>query len=385
MKRTLFVIALLILAGLTGITSSVEASGKGIARSAQGQKLEAIVPLDGLDPVMLVQGKEIQGKEKFSVIRGQFQYLFASEENKALFEKNPTQYEIQLGGTCARMGPAAGGSPDLYTVHNKRIYIFGSANCKELFEAAPEKYLETAPAAAPVAGTPEAVRKGRALIEKAVVAMGGTAKIDAMTSYQSRGATLQNGPDGSREVKTALTIVFPDRIRHEQTIPSFGVVATVVAPGQAFITTPRGTRPMLELQRAEQQKQDKRNAVVILRARKNADFKAVSAGPGKIGETVVEQVAVEFDGVATTLGIDPASGRILSLSFRGRGHDGVIGTIARVFSDFRNVDGLNLPFKMSVSFNGEPDPSQSYTTESITINSKLDPMIFERPDGAARR
>ena len=63
---------------------------------------EAVIPLEGLDPVMLSQGKEVQGNMKYKVIRGQFQYLFASEENKAIFEKDPTRYEIQLEGHCAR-------------------------------------------------------------------------------------------------------------------------------------------------------------------------------------------------------------------------------------------------------------------------------------------
>src|ERR1700741_3624485 len=59
---------------------------------------ETLIPLEGLDPVMLSQGKEVQGDMKYTVTRGQFQYLFASAENKATFEKDPARYEIQLDG-----------------------------------------------------------------------------------------------------------------------------------------------------------------------------------------------------------------------------------------------------------------------------------------------
>ena len=97
--------------------------------------------LEGLDPVLLTQGKEAQGEMNITVTRGQFRYMFANAANKAAFEQDPTRYEVQLNGECARMGAPVQGNPDLYAVHKGRIYIFGSDNCKTLFVAAPEKYL----------------------------------------------------------------------------------------------------------------------------------------------------------------------------------------------------------------------------------------------------
>src|SRR5207247_10731096 len=65
---------------------------------SQSQTEEAVAALEGLDPVMLVQGKEVQGSLKIAVTRGGFQYFFANEEDKATFEKEPAHYEIQLNG-----------------------------------------------------------------------------------------------------------------------------------------------------------------------------------------------------------------------------------------------------------------------------------------------
>src|SRR5215813_11777456 len=100
-----------------------------LAAVATGRAQEAVIPLEGLDPVMLSQGKEVQGDMKYKVTRGKFQYIFASAENKATFEKDPSRYEIQLNGHCARMGSPTGGNADLYFVHKGRIYIFGSEEC----------------------------------------------------------------------------------------------------------------------------------------------------------------------------------------------------------------------------------------------------------------
>ena len=62
----------------------------------RAQNSETVIPLEGLDPVMLSQGKEVQGDMKFKVTRGKFQYLFANAENKATFEKDPARYEISV-------------------------------------------------------------------------------------------------------------------------------------------------------------------------------------------------------------------------------------------------------------------------------------------------
>ena len=84
-----------------------------------------------------------------------------------------------------------------------------------------------------------------------------------------------------------------------------------------------------------------------------------------------------------TLGIDPGTGRILSFAYRGRGNGGVFGQIVQTFSDYRNVGGLTLPFKIVGTFNGEAEPSLTSTIESIVVNDEVSPALFERPKPAA--
>ncbi|HEV8484679.1 MAG TPA: hypothetical protein VGV87_14145 [Blastocatellia bacterium] len=131
MKKPLFALALLILAG-------------ALSQAAQPsviQKSDAVVPLKGLDPVMLAKGKEVKGDDKIAVTRGGFRYLFSSAENKALFEKEPKIYEIQMGGSCPVV-PGAEGDPDRFVVYKERIYIFASDMCVESFKAKPEEFVK---------------------------------------------------------------------------------------------------------------------------------------------------------------------------------------------------------------------------------------------------
>lgn len=99
--------------------------------------------LNGNDPVLLAtQGVEKIGSAKFAVTRGGFTYQFVDAKNKATFEKSPAEYEIQMGGACARMGPGTHGNPSNYAVHAKKIYIFGTDDCREVFLKDPKSFAE---------------------------------------------------------------------------------------------------------------------------------------------------------------------------------------------------------------------------------------------------
>lgn len=368
---------------------SHQASVRALAVMTFTQDAETMIPLEGLDPVLLTQGKEVMGNMKIFVMRGRYQYIFANEENRASFEKNPERYEIQLQSSCARMGPQVGGNPDLYSVYQERIYIFGSGDCKKLFDAAPEKYLEPAPAKVFIA-TPEAVQKGQALIEKAVAAMGGAAKIDGLTSLQEAGVAVALQQQKETEYKLVTTKLFPGYVRQEQERVFGTTAATIIdvySANESFELFKSDARSNLRsispAASRDAMKQNRLTPLEVLRARKQADFKAAFTVSDKVGDTAVEQVAVMFDGISLRLGIEPSSGRIISLAYRGRNRlTGEIGEITRTYSDFRAVDGLTQPFKTIGSFNGQPDPAQSYRIETLTLNAKIDPALFEKPKPA---
>lgn len=359
--QTRIIFGLLILSCLTWPATSASAQNSSPAA-------QTIIPLEGLDPVMLTQGKEVQGDMKYKVTRGQFEYLFANAENKATFEKDPTRYEIQLDGHCARMGAPTTGNPDLYTVYNGRIYIFGSEECQTLFKTTPEKYLEVPPP--PKSRTADMIKRGQELIAKAVDALGGS-KLDQLISFQKQDVR-------ANQIKSMLLLAFPDTLRQETIRPTF-TLASVVSPSDSFFVFNNRSNPMLEGTRRAVVKELNHEVVVLLRARALPDFKAFAAGSYKEGEKSLERVDVELPGFTTTLGIDPSTGRILTQTYHGRGPGGVLGDIAISYSDFRAVEGMSLPFKITATFDGQPFPPQTATIESITINGQIDPANFKRP------
>lgn len=322
---------------------------------------ETVIPLEGLDPVMLSQGKEVQGDMKYKVTRGHFQYIFANPENKATFEKDPSRYEIQLNGHCARMGAPTTGHPDLYFVHNERIYIFGSEECQTLFKAAPEKYLETplSPKSTPTEAT---VKRGQELLAKAIGAFGGESKLDQLRTFQK---TELRG----NQVKTILAMAFPDTLRQETIRPQF-TLTSIITPAESFTVVNNTARPIPEAGRAAIYKDLHRDLIVLFRARTRPAFKAWANG---------DNLVIELPDFTTTLRIDPATGRVVNQTFRGRGPGGVVGQIALDYAEFRTVEGMLLPFKITATFDGQPFPALSATIEDLKINTAIDPSSFKKP------
>ncbi len=232
------------------------------------------------------------------------------------------------------------------------------------------------PEAEAVEVTAEGEQKGRELIAKAVEGLGGAERLAAFKTLRMQAALEAVTPQGSMPIKLKATVALPDRLRQEMTLP-FGTMVQVLNGDSSFAQSPQGSRALDDSQRQQLAKALRRLPLVLLGQRESAGFKAVATGAGEVDGTSVEKVHVELDGEATTLGIDPATGRILSLAYRGTNPMGAPGDLEQRFSDFRDVDGLMLPFASATTFNGEP--MLSGTVESSEVDVEVEDSQFEQP------
>ena len=164
----------------------------------------------------------------------------------------------------------------------------------------------------------------------------------------------------------------------------FGTITNVLSPVESFTVFKNGERANVNLlslsARDDIRRQSELTALEIVRARHRPDFKASYIGAEKRENGTTEQVEVSFDGLYLKLGIDAANGQIISLAYRGRNRsNGEFGDVVKTFANYRNMDGLALPFKTTGTFNGQAEPEQTYTLESIAFNIKPDPAAFEKP------
>ena len=316
---------------------------------------------------------------KITLTTGRLRYYFANEANKATFESDPRRYGIQLDAHCARMGAPTRGNPDLYAVYNNRIYIFGSEDCKKNFVAAPADYVEGEVAApATRSASAEAVQKGVALIERAVTAAGGAARIDTLKSYQETFVNRYKSSQGNDVERRAVWMLLTTGYLRRDNVSPNGTFSLVATPQEGFFMSGTRSSTMPPGQKEELINQFHRRPLTVLLARRSPGFKAAALGAEKVGEVNIERVAVEFNGLAMTIGIDAASGRIVSLAYRGRALDGRVGEITENYSDFREVDGLLLAFRSEIALKGKP--FQSSVVEAISVNKEIPAASFEKPN-----
>ncbi|QDV21901.1 hypothetical protein [Aureliella helgolandensis] len=122
-------------------TTAARIQGSG---TTQGQSQ---VALGGYCPVCVIDMKKwVQGDPRFSVSQDGKTYLFPGEEQRRSFLNNPNKYTPALGGDCTvclvEMGKTMPGSIRFATLHEGRLFLFPSAEQKQMFAKNPAKYAD---------------------------------------------------------------------------------------------------------------------------------------------------------------------------------------------------------------------------------------------------
>lgn len=259
------------------------------------------------------------------------------------------------------VGPAEG--------RDKPLSAFGQVH--QLDISIPE------PAEARAEVTEEGRQRGRELLARAVDALGGPQAVDALETFFVSGVAVQRTPQGEMEVQVSTHYAFPDRFRQELTLP-MGSISMTVSPAASFMVSPQGAVELPGSQKELLIGQFRRSPLALLQARDEPGFEAVALGPEVVNGQELELVQIEHAGLLTSVGIDPETGRLMLVRYRGPGPGGAPGVIDQLYSDFREVEGLAVyPFLIKTMFEGEE--SASFQIEEIEANPDLEPALFERP------
>lgn len=109
---------------------------------------EAQLAIKGYDAVSyFTDGKPTLGKPEFEYEWDEQRYRFASAEHLASFKKNPGQYMPRFGNICAgslAYGLAWDANPELWKIHEGRLYLFGSPDSRDAFVKDPKLMIRAA-------------------------------------------------------------------------------------------------------------------------------------------------------------------------------------------------------------------------------------------------
>jgi YHS domain-containing protein len=114
---------------------------------------------DGADELLMLEGHDavayftqnaaVRGDPAIKLEHRGVVYRFASETNKAEFQRTPEKYTPQFGGYCSNginyaIPWGGGGGPNTWRIYRGKLYVFGGQSSRDQFEIDTEKNLELA-------------------------------------------------------------------------------------------------------------------------------------------------------------------------------------------------------------------------------------------------
>jgi zinc protease len=211
---------------------------------------------------------------------------------------------------------------------------------------------------------------GKALLDKAVAAKGGLAKLQSVKTVRSEGTMIVTDINGPVPFKVVANIEYPDRFRVDADMPG-GKVAQVYAGGRYWIIGPDGKADeMPEEGRPAIKASVQRDTIAVL----------VKAAAGKLVVREVDSDEPALAGLEIS-GPDMAPltlfiNRVNGLIDRAR-YTGPEGVVEERYADYRDVDGIQIPFHTVVRRAGLTSIERDVRT--IRFNVPLPAGIFEKP------
>ena len=108
------------------------------------------IAINGIDPVAyFTQGKPVEGSDAERLTYMGADFLFASAENREMFETNPAKYAPRYGGYCAYAvsnGYTATTDPKAWSIHKDRLYLNYSRAVRALWAVDKDGHIASADA-----------------------------------------------------------------------------------------------------------------------------------------------------------------------------------------------------------------------------------------------
>jgi hypothetical protein len=221
--------------------------------------------------------------------------------------------------------------------------------------------LGAAAAAAQEAGT-----RGWSVLERALQAAGGREKLSAVRDMSFELQSRMVTPLGEMNVASRNQFVFPDTVRQDMTLPA-GRLTIAFSRSEGWQQGPQGVQKIPP---------DQLRRTLAHLARVNILFRPPS-DPAKVrwvsNEAVdgrgCEVIEITSLGDSLRLAVDRESGNVLKRAYRVEGSTGVMTEVEEFLSDFREVDGLRLAFKVREVRDGK------LARESVTSNLRINTGI----------
>jgi zinc protease len=226
------------------------------------------------------------------------------------------------------------------------------------------------------AAQPGGGQTARDVVRRVVEAKGGLARLKGVRTVVAEAKTTFRMEQGALESATKTYIVYPDRFRVDANVAGAEVLQVYNA-GDAWQKDPNGVRDAPAAMKEEFTASVRRDMFPLL----------IAAAEGKLAVTLLPEegqdgrvlrvLEISGEGVAPVRLYVDSSYRVVRQAYSTAGPDGQARQAEELFSDFRSVDGIQVPFTAQVIHDGRQILERTLT--QVTFNTPLDNALFERP------
>ncbi len=215
----------------------------------------------------------------------------------------------------------------------------------------------------------------RALIARAVTAKGGLSLLRSIQTVRAESvATVQS--DGiNTDLPNTTTIRYPAAFRIDAMTPA-GRLIQVFSAGQYWVQDPSGVHDAPESMAALIRASVQRDTVPLLLALNDGK---VSASLTEVAEAGRQMPVLEVSlagSASLTLIFDPITALLVKSKYRMAGPTGEVN-VEEIYSNYRDVNGLKVPFTTEVRRDGAPAVHR--TLRTFEFNVPVDPALFNKP------
>lgn len=224
--------------------------------------------------------------------------------------------------------------------------------------------------------TPETIAKGKDILKKTLAAMGGTKVLEIKDITEVSKMSISMG-QGDMQADITTIMVAPNKLMTQMKMP-FGEMSMAYDGVQGWRKTPQGVQDLPGSQREDIIKEIAGNMFSVLQNFEKPDYSVQFFKEEKTEGKILNVVIVRHAPSNTTMRffIDAQTNFIVKKNARGRSMQGP-ADIEMQFSDYRDVNGVKVPFKTTNLADGKKQ--METIVSSATINSGIKPELFKKP------
>jgi len=222
----------------------------------------------------------------------------------------------------------------------------------------PEPKKETAQA------DPASLEKGKALLQRVQQALGGADKLAAVKDIQYQANVEMQTPGAVMKVKQTNIFLVPSSLRQDLELP-FGKQSVYSDGTTGWMAGMQGMQPLPPQAVKQARAEVFRQIALIVLSDRDPDRTVNYAGSGMLAIS-------SKNGESVRLEVDEKTGIPAKTSYQEGGQ----GVISQIFSDWRDVNGIRLPFAWTTM----RDDKQFATVkiDNYKINSGLTPEVLSK-------